>query len=471
VFESHRHILADAQPLGISGEVESVRGLTVAVAGFPAPIASACRIVSEAGGLGRREAGAGPAREAAGRTGAGVDARVIGFTGEHTLIMPLGPMAGIRRGDRVVFRSSAGAVGAGAEMLGRVLNGLGEPIDGLGPFAVEARMPLWPPPIPPMARRRLDSPLATGVRVLDAMLTTARGQRMGIFSGSGVGKSVLLGMIGRYTAADVNVISLVGERGREVRDFLERDLGADGLKRSVVVVSTSDEPPLARVQAAAVATAIAEFFRERGRDVLLLMDSLTRLALAQRMVGLAAGEPPATRGFPPSVFNLLPELLERSGRTATGSITGFYTVLVEGDDRNEPISDAVRAVTDGHIWLSRDLLHQGHYPAVDVLGSVSRVMSDVVGAKQAQAAREVRMLLAAYAEVEDLLRVGAYKPGSDAQTDLAVVARPLIRAFLAQKIEEPSAFEDTQRRLHELSRRIARLRPAPSAGGRAAEHA
>lgn len=329
-------------------------------------------------------------------------------------------------------------------------------------------MPLWPPPISPLDRRRLTTPLPTGIRVLDAMLTAGKGQRMGIFSGSGVGKSVLLGLIGRYTSADVSVIALIGERGREVRDFLERDLGPEGLARSVVVASTSDEPPLVRVQAAAVATAVAEYFRDRGRDVLLLMDSLTRLALAQRMVGLASGEPPATKAYPPSVFNLLPELLERSGRTAAGSITGFYTVLVEGDDMSDPLSDAVRAVTDGHVWLSRDLFHQGHYPAVDVLGSISRVMADVAGAEHQQAAGEVRRLLAAYAEVEDLVRVGAYKSGASAETDRAVQALPLIRAFLAQRVEESSAFDRTVRQLHELVRRIAQLRRAPTAGRPAA---
>jgi flagellum-specific ATP synthase len=462
VFESHRHILAGMQPLGVSGRVADVRGLTAAVADFPAAIGSACRIASSP---------AAPRGASIRADEAGVDARVVGFVGNRTLVMPMGPMTGIRRGDRVVFRSSAQAVGVGSALLGRILNGRGEPIDGRGPFPIEARVPLWPPPISPLERRRLSTPLATGVRALDAMLTAGRGQRMGILSGSGVGKSVLLGMIGRYTSADVNVIALIGERGREVRDFLERDLGAAGLARSVVVASTSDEPPLVRVQAAAVAAAVAEYFRDRGRDVLLLMDSLTRLAASQRMVGLASGEPPATKGYPPSVFNLLPELLERSGRTAAGSITGFYTVLVEGDDMSDPLGDAVRAVTDGHIWLSRDLFQQGHLPAVDVLGSISRVMDDVAGVEHRRAAGEVRRLLAAYAEVEDLVRVGAYRPGASAETDRAVQALPQVRAFLAQKVEEPSAFDRTVGQLHELVRRItqprrgpAAVRPAPRAG-------
>jgi FliI/YscN family ATPase len=444
VFGSYRQIVRDVQPVGVTGRVAGVRGLTATVSEFPAPIGGACRIV---GGGGQR----------------GVDARVVGFTGDHTLVMPMGPMTGICRGDRVLFRSSEHAVGVGRGMLGRVLNWRGDPIDGLGPIAIETRLPIWPPPLSPLDRRRLTTPLATGIRVIDAMLTVGRGQRMGIFSGSGVGKSVMLGMIGRYTSADVAVIALIGERGREVRDFLERDLGPDGLKRSVVVVSTANEPPLVRVQAAAVATAVAEYFRDRGADVLLLMDSLTRLAFAQRTVGLAAGEPPATKGFTPSVFNLLPELLERSGRTAAGSITGFYTVLVEGDDMTEPVSDAVRSVTDGHIWLSRELFTQGHYPSVEVLGSISRVMGDVTEPAHRQAAREVQRLLAAYAEVRDLVSVGAHKPGASAETDLAVQAAPLIRAFLAQDIGESSTFQQTLAGLNELLRRIGQIRRKLSA--------
>jgi len=269
---------------------------------------------------------------------------------------------------------------------------------------------------------------------------------------------VMLGMVGRHTSADVTVVALIGERSREVRDFIERDLGPAALARSVVVVSTPDEPALLRVQASAVASAVAEYFRDRGSDVLLLLDSLTRLAFAQRTVGLAAGEPPATKGFPPSVFNLLPELLERSGRTAAGSITGFYTVLVEGDDMAEPVSDAVRSVTDGHIWLSRELFTRGHYPAVDVLASISRVMVDVADGAHQRAAREVQKLLAAHAEVQDLVSVGAYKAGGNPQTDLAVQSMPLIRGFLTQPIGESSGYQQTLAGLHELLRRIGRLR-------------
>jgi len=450
VFETARQILRELQPLGVTGRVTGVRGLTATVADFPAPVGSACRIVggSASGSRGGRYEGAG--RD--------VEARVVGFTGEHTLVMPMGPVTGICRGDRVVLRAAQAALGVGPGLLGRILNGRGEPIDGRGGFPLDARVPIWPTPVSPLARKRITDPLATGVRAIDSLLTIGRGQRMGIFSGSGVGKSVLLGMIGRYTAADVTVIALIGERSREVRDFLERDLSSAGLERCVVVVSTADEPPLLRVQAAAVATAVAEYFRDRGADVLLLLDSLTRLAFAQRTIGLAAGEPPATKGFPPSVFNLLPELLERSGRTERGSITGFYTVLVEGDDMTEPVSDAVRSVTDGHIWLSRDLAAEGHYPAIDVLHSVSRVMRDVADAPHLQAARQVQRLLAAYASVRDLVSVGAYKAGASAETDQAVAAAPLVRAFLTQPIAESSPLPKTLGALADLIRRVTLLR-------------
>jgi len=287
-----------------------------------------------------------------------------------------------------------------------------------------------------MQRERISEPIGTGIRAIDSMLTIGRGQRMGIFSGPGVGKSVLLGMVGRYTSADVTVIALVGERGREVRDFIEKDLGEEGMKKAVLVVATGDEPPLVRVQAGAVATAVAESFRDRGCDVLLLMDSLTRLAMAQRQIGLVAGEPPATKGYTPSVFNLLPELLERSGRTARGSITGFYTVLVEGDDMSDPISDAVRSITDGHVWLSRALANRGQYPAIDVLESVSRVMIDVTDAAHRDAARDVQRVLAVHRDIEDLVNIGAYARGTNGECDQAVDMLPAVREFLRQDIDE-----------------------------------
>ncbi len=392
-----------------------------------------------------------------------IDGRVVGFAGDQTIVMPLGSTAGICRGDRVVCTSTEQNIAVGEGLLGRVINGLGEPIDGLGEIRLPTRASLWPAPISPLARRRIDQPLATGVRCIDGLLTVGKGQRMGIFSGSGVGKSVLLGMISRYTGADVNVIALVGERGREVREFIEKDLGPEGLKRSVVVVSTGDEPPLMRVQAAAAACSVAEFFRDRGADVLLLVDSLTRLAGAQRQIGLAAGEPPATKGYTPSVLNLLPELLERSGRTDKGSITGFYTVLVEADDMSDPIADAVRSVTDGHIWLSRELANRGHWPAVDVLASVSRVMMDVVDREHRQAAAEVRKLLALHGEIAELLHIGAYQRGASAEHDLAVSAMPALNQFLCQGIQERAEYPRVLRQLQELCRQFRQgvaLRPA-----------
>ena len=433
MFESYVELLDHVEPVGVAGQVEGVCGLTVSVADFPAPIGASCRIC---------------------RGERAVDGRVIGLAGEHTLVMPLGPMTGIARGDRVTRRHTEPAVRVGRDMLGRVLDGLARPLDGGAAPSGETRTPIWPEPLPPMQRRRITDPLATGVRVIDAMLTVGRGQRMGIFSGSGVGKSVLLGMIALYTAADVTVIALIGERGREVRDFIERDLGPEGLKRSVVVVSTSDEPPLVRVQAAAVATAVAECFRDRGCDVLLLMDSLTRLATAQRQIGLAAGEPPATKGFPPSVFSLLPQLLERSGRTQSGSVTGFYTVLAEADDLADPVADATRSTTDGHILLSRALATRGHYPAVDCLQSVSRVRVDVVDDAHRRAADDIQRLLAVHGEIEEMVNIGAYRRGSHPQRDLALEAAGPIREFLAQPIDEASSFAETRERLIRLHRGI-----------------
>ncbi|MFP3937480.1 MAG: FliI/YscN family ATPase [Phycisphaerae bacterium] len=436
LLEPYRAILDRTDPVGVRGRVAAVRGLTVSVEDFPVPVGAGCRIV---------------------RGDSTVSARVVGFAGRHTLLMPLGSTAGICHGDRVEMDSAVQAVPVGQDLQGRVVDGLCGAIDG-GPQPVaEDRAGVWPGPIAPMRRRRITEPLSTGVRAIDAMLTVGRGQRMGVFSGSGVGKSVLMGMIARNTDADVTVIAMIGERGREVRDFIEKDLGEEGLKRSVVVASTSDESPLLRVQAAAVATSIAEYFRDRGCDVLLLMDSLTRFAAAQRQIGLAAGEPPASKGYPPSVFNLLPELLERSGRTETGSITGFYTVLAEGDDLSEPISDAVRSVTDGHIALSRTLASRGHYPAVDCLNSVSRLMLDLVDPEHARAARALRRIISLYAEVEELVNVGAYRHGSSPQFDLAIRAIEPIEYLLRQDIHETADFDDTRRRLKELHAEIERM--------------
>ncbi|MGA2265066.1 MAG: FliI/YscN family ATPase [Phycisphaerae bacterium] len=433
VFETHARAMRHVQPLGVSGRVSAVRGLTVSVSDFPAPIGAACRVEG---------------------MGGAVEARVVGFADERTLVMPMGAMTGICRGARVILTSCRQTVAMGEAVLGRVLDGAGRPIDGRGPVAAKEHMPIWPEPLAALQRRPIDQPLGTGVRAIDGLLTVGRGQRMGIFSGSGVGKSILLGMISRFTAADVTVIGLIGERGREVRDFIEKNLGPEGLKKSVVVVSTGDEPPLLRVQAGAVAATAAEYFRDRGADVVLLVDSLTRLATAQRQIGLVAGEPPTTKGYTPSVFNILPQLLERSGRTERGSVTGFYAVLAEGDDLNEPVSDAVRAVTDGHIHLSRELANRGQYPAIDCLRSVSRVMIDLVDAPHRLAAKELNRLMTLYAQVEDMVSIGAYRPGTSADFDLAIKAMPWIRSFLAQGIDEPEAFADTRGRLLELHKQI-----------------
>ena len=438
LFSSYKQIVRHAQPMGVTGRVAGVRGLTVLVADLAVPIGSGCRIL---------------------RRGGTVEARVIGFADDQTLIMPLGSTTGISRGDRVRCISGEQSLSVGWSMLGRVLNAFGEPIDGKGPLTIESRRPVYPDTIDPMERERISEPIGTGIRAIDSMMTVGRGQRMGVFSGAGVGKSVLLGMVSRYTSADVTVIALVGERGREVRDFIEKDLGEEGMRKSVLVVATGDEPPLVRVQAGAVATTVAEYFRDEGCDVLLLMDSLTRLAMAQRQIGLVAGEPPATKGYTPSVFNLLPELLERSGRTGAGSITGFYTVLVEGDDMADPIADAVRSITDGHIWLSRELANRGQYPAIDVLDSVSRIMIDITDEPHRAAARELQRVLAVHKDIEDLVNIGAYARGSNPDCDQAVEALPLIREFLAQGIDERCSYSQAKMGLIELAERVKALKP------------
>ena len=410
-FDRYRQMLSQVQPVSVTGQVVSVRGLTVAVGDFPAPVGAGCRIIRGHNGL---------------------DARVIGFSGELTLVMPLGSTVGICRGDRVECTDGQPTVPVGDEMLGRVVDGMARPIDALGDLTPEMHMPLWPEPISPMLRLRISEPLVTGVRAIDSMLTAGRGQRMGIFSPSGAGKSVLMGMISRYCSADVVVIALIGERGREVRDFVEKELGAEGLKRAVVVASTSDQPPLVRVQAGATATCIAEYFRDAGKNVVLVMDSLTRLATAQRQIGLVAGEPPTAGGYTPSVFGLLPELLERVGRTDAGSITGFYSVLTEGSDTAGPISDAVRSLADGHIVLSVEMANRGEFPAIDFLESISRVMGEVTCREHTEAAGKIRRLSALYREIEDMVNIGAYRKGNSRQFDSAVEAMPLVREFITQ---------------------------------------
>lgn len=372
---------------------------------------------------------------------------VVGFRGDRVLLMPLGEVRRIGPGSDVFSMGKSLGVRVGPDLLGRVLGGLGEPLDDKGPLVGSTEYPLHADPPHPLKRRNIDTPLSVGIRAMDGLLTLGQGQRVGIFSGSGVGKSTLLGMMARNTEADVNVIALVGERGREVQEFLRRDLTEEGMKRSVVIVATSDQPPLVRLKAAMTATAVAEYFRDQDANVLLMMDSITRVAMAQRDVGLAIGEPPATRGYTPSIFAFLPRLLERAGAGERGSITGVYSVLVEGDDMNEPISDAVRGILDGHITLSRDLATRNHYPAIDVLNSISRIMNDIVSAEQLAAASGLRELLALYREAEELLNLGAYKHGSNPRLDFAIAHKDEIDAFLKQPVSEYSSFEETLERL------------------------
>jgi len=435
--------LASALPTALFGSVVRTVGMTAAVADFPAPVGAIVEIERQA---------APP-----------LPAEVIGFRDELTMLYLLEDMQGVRRGNRVRLVRTSRWVRVGQGLLGRVVNAQGRVIDGGAEPAVTDRIALEGRPISAMQRPRIDSVLATGIRAIDGLLTCGKGQRMGIFAGSGVGKSVTLGMMARYTAADVNVIALIGERGRELNEFIERDLGPAGLAKTVVVVATSDEPALVRVRAAFTATAIAEYFRDQGKDVLLIMDSLTRLALAQREIGLAAGEPPTTRGFTPSVFALLPKLLERAGRTTKGSITGFYSVLVEGDDPNEPICDAVRGILDGHTWLLRRLAAKGHYPAIDVLESISRLMSDITPKEHRDAAQTLRELMSAYKENEDLINIGAYRRGSNRLVDTAIDLQIEINAYLRQRVDEACTADQSKNLLIQLHAKCVQRQTAPAA--------
>lgn len=378
-------------------------------------------------------------------------AEVIGFRDNRVLLMPLNDIEGVSPGCVVIATGTPLTIKVGDGLLGRVLNGLGQPIDGKGDLKTEEKHPVHNSPPRPLKRERITEHLATGIRAIDGLLTLGKGQRMGVFAGSGVGKSILLGMIARNTEADVNVIALIGERGREVRDFIERDLGEEGLSRSVVVAVTSDESPLIRLKGAFVATAIAEYFRDKGKDVLLIMDSITRVAMAQREIGLAVGEPPTTKGYTPSTFTLLPKLLERAGKVPGGSITGLYAVLVEGDDLSEPVSDASRSILDGHIVLSRKLASSNHYPAIDPLQSVSRVMIDVVDEGHFKTSRRILELLATYRDAEDLINIGAYVRGSNPKIDHAISMIDRVNEFLKQGIYEKAPFEETKTRLMELA--------------------
>ncbi len=372
-----------------------------------------------------------------------IQAEVVGFRDKKLLLMPLGEMNGVGPGAKVTASGEPLTVNVSSKLLGRVLDGLGQPLDGLGDIELSVRYPIFNKPPHPLKRQRIREPLPLGISAIDGLLTCGKGQRLGIFAGSGVGKSTLMGMIARNTAADVNVIGLIGERGREVREFLEKDLQEEGLARSVVVVSTSDQPALCRLKAAFVATTIAEYFRDQGKDVLLMMDSVTRFAMAQREVGLATGEPPTTRGYTPSVFALLPRLLERAGAGENGSITGLYTVLVEGDDLNEPVSDTVRGILDGHIVLSRDLASRGHYPAIDILASVSRSMPDITTNDQRTRANELHKILANYKDAEDLINIGAYASGSNPDIDYALKKIEPVRKFLQQSVHDKLEWQAT----------------------------
>jgi flagellum-specific ATP synthase len=388
-----------------------------------------------------------------------ISCEVVGFRDGRTLLMPLGELRGIGPGTLVRPTGSPFGVAVGDGLLGRVIDGLGVPLDEYGTIEDAAWRTATAGPPDALSRPRISERVGLGVRALDTLVPCGRGQRLGIFAGSGVGKSSLLGMIARSTTADVNVIALVGERGREVREFVERDLG-DALAHSVVVVATSDQPALVRIQAAFTATAIAEHFRDQGRDVMLMMDSVTRFAMAQRDVGLAIGEPPATRGYTPSVFALLPRLLERAGTAPRGSITGLYTVLVDGDDMNEPIADAARSILDGHVVLTRSLAHAGHYPAIDVLQSVSRLIGEIVAPEVQVAGQRLRAALAAYQEKADLISIGAYQPGTDPLLDSAVALRPRIDGFLRQRVDEFTSVDDADAALLSLAREIVVPEPA-----------
>ncbi|MBT4091985.1 MAG: FliI/YscN family ATPase [Deltaproteobacteria bacterium] len=381
----------------------------------------------------------------------GVPGEVVGFKGNQVLVMALGDIRGIGPQSRIVPASGRPLVAVGDELLGRAIDGMGIPIDGKGVIETDEKVPLYADPINPLQRRRIDSPLDVGVRAINGILTCGKGQRLGILSGSGVGKSVLLGMMARNTTADVNVIALIGERGREVKEFIEKDLGEEGMKRSIIIAATSDQSPLVRLRGAYLATAIAEYFREKEKDVLLMMDSVSRFAMAQREVGLAVGEPPTTKGYPPSVFGLLPKLLERAGNSSSrGSLTGFYTVLVEADDPLDPIGDAVRSIVDGHILLDREIAARGHYPAIDVLRSKSRVMVDVASSTHQLNARKLIKTLAVYKEAEDLINIGAYVKGSNPDIDYALKKIGEINGFLQQGIEESSLLLECEARLEQM---------------------
>ena len=425
-FNKLRNTIEAIDTIKLTGKVKKVVGLTIEVDGIKAFVGELCKIY-----IGQNKF---------------IFSEVVGFKDRGVLLMPLGDLTGVAPGCQVETTGRTLNVKVGQDLLGKVLDGLGNPMNG-EKFRTVAEYKLDNDPPNPLTRKRIDTIMSTGIRAIDGFLTVGVGQRVGIFAGSGVGKSTLLGMIARYSDADVNVIGLIGERGREVREFIEQDLGEEGLKKSVVVVATSDQPPLLRLKGAFTATAIAEYFRDQGLNVMLMMDSVTRFAMAQREVGLTIGEPPATKGYTPSVFAMLPRLMERSGNSDKGTITAFYAVLVDGDDMNEPIADAARGILDGHIVLSRKLASKNHFPAIDVLSSISRLMPQIADEKLKQKASELRDILATYKDAEDLINIGAYQKGSNSKIDKSIQLIDKVNAFLRQGITEHNDFKTTYERI------------------------
>ncbi len=473
VFDSAIRTAAGVQPIEVTGRVCALRGLTVVVENLPLPVGSLV-MIPRAGLGGDRQ---GPLFGATDAGGAALPGEVVGFSAGQAIVMMLGGVTGIRPGDRVVGMQAAQTVPVGVSMLGRCVDGLGRPIDALGPLHDTQPREIDPRPIGAMRRRRITEPFHTGVRAIDLMATLGRGQRMGIFAGPGVGKSTLLSSIARGAASDVNVVALIGERGREVKDFIHHALGPKGMQRSVVVAATGDESPLMRVRAALVACAVAEHFRDEGAQVMLMMDSITRFAHAHRQIGLSVGEPPATKGYTPGVFAAMARLLERAGALEAdpalgtgsgrgpGSITGLYTILVEGDETTEPISDAARGILDGHLMLSRSLAQKGHFPAIDVLDSVSRVADEVIDPTHKAARRQVGRLLAAYKEVEDLVQIGAYVKGASPEADLAIAYQPRLIEMLRQEPTEVEPFEQARARMVKIALESGNLGAAGANGG------
>ncbi|MBU2510901.1 FliI/YscN family ATPase [bacterium] len=431
-FDPYIELIDKTQTEKIEGKVDEVIGFLIKAHNPGLRIGSSCNIIDS-------------------NTNAIIAGEAVGFKDDKILVMPLADIRGVGPQSRIVPTTDQPFVPVGKSLLGRTIDGLGNPIDGLGPIEADEKVALYREPINPLLRRRIDAPLDVGIKALNGVLTAGKGQRLAILSGSGVGKSVLLGMMARNTTADVNVIALIGERGREVKEFIDRDLGEEGLKRSIVVAVTSDQSPLVRIRGAFLATAVAEYFREKGKDVLLMMDSVTRFAMAQREIGLAVGEPPTTKGYPPSVFAYLPKLLERAGNSdSKGSLTGFYTVLVEGDDPLDPIGDAVRSIVDGHILLDREIAAQGHYPAVDVLRSKSRVMVDVASTSHQENAKRLIQTLSTYKEAEDLVNIGAYVKGSNPRIDYSIKKIEEINGFLQQGIFESALLLESEAMLEQM---------------------